>query len=39
MVSLTKCNSVDHIKKDEVNRAFGMFGSEEWCIQGFDGET
>jgi len=39
MICLTNCNSGDHIKRDEVDRAFGMFGSQEWCIQGFGGET
>jgi hypothetical protein len=39
MICLTKCNSGDNIKKDEVDRAFGIFGSEEWCIKGFGGET
>jgi len=39
VICLTKCNSGDNIKKDEVDSAFGMFGSEEWRIQVFGGET
>jgi hypothetical protein len=36
---LTKCNLGDHIKKDEMERAFGMYGLEERCIYGFGWET
>jgi hypothetical protein len=31
---LTKCNSGDHIKKDEVDRAFGMYVFEERVLVG-----
>ena len=36
---LTKYYSGDRIKKNEVGRARSTYGGEEWCMQGFGGET
>ena len=35
---LTKCYSGDHLEKNEMSGACGMYGGEERCIQCFGGE-
>jgi len=37
-VFLPRYYSGDHIKKNEMSRAFGTYGGEERCVQGFVGE-
>ena len=36
---LTKHNSGNELKKNELDRVFDMYGLEERCTQGFGGET
>jgi hypothetical protein len=31
--------SGDKVKKTEISMTRSMYGGEEWCIQGFSGET
>jgi hypothetical protein len=38
-VPLTKYNSGDQIKNNQIGRACSMCGGKEMCIQGFGGET
>jgi hypothetical protein len=38
-VLLTKYRLGDRVKKPEMGRTCSMYGREERCIQGFNGET
>jgi len=39
MVVLIKYYSDDRNKKNEMGRAYGSYGGEERCIQGYGGKT